>query len=412
MAHDSNLIISSPVSVEMDVQPVLGVIGTNHELCISGNINPLAKKKPVNIPGKVSVTDAERKSVNYGIVIPELTISSSRPEPGEPWSHAKPTSDYRVLDFDGYSHNSVPPVAIGWNSGVAGDAQPVDWANSDTAAIVLFVGRSSRHHVTGGIELSDLKFDTRELSELYFWVALMTGNNLYLKRSDRTLAQIVSSEYEAVLFYIRAASGHSADFNGELAGIADDYTFQVFIGTTSRDGMTSRDIYSITRIFSLNCAGGMDVRDFGNVIAPWDKLLTVNMTTDARISLIGTGSFRRYEFVSDSISEFVRGVLSESSVQSFVYFVELQYIGPSGGFPEGSGYVDHKTIVGGTAISVGSGASVTKTINLNGIEFFATIDQTVVLAVNIMGARTAASTKKNLKTRSYLIQANGQIYIG
>lgn len=74
----SNGIIYAPVNSD-DVGAVIGV--TTHDwgpLCASGNIKMWAKFKPVKIDTPATITEAQRKAVNYGIAnIPYFTLGAN-----------------------------------------------------------------------------------------------------------------------------------------------------------------------------------------------------------------------------------------------------------------------------------------------------------------------------------------------
>lgn len=135
----SNGIVKAPVSFA-DVNAALG---TNHtdlgHLCSDEHINKFARYKSVRYPEVGMITDANRRSVNHGIVLPEpVRISSSlAPSSSEfqaairqacelDWGYNPPnggaSAPYRLTDFanaetptnDGYYHRAVPPIQVNY----------------------------------------------------------------------------------------------------------------------------------------------------------------------------------------------------------------------------------------------------------------------------------------------------------
>lgn len=383
-----------------------GDLGT---LCVFPAINPLAKYKPVDLALYTELTDAQRKTVNYGTGVPELINDEKKPLDGDEWYHVKPTTVGRLLDFDGYAHRATPGVGIGWNSGSAGSVSPIDWANSESAAVVFFMIHDAIGFVPGSMEMSDLKLGSLDLTQLYFWVAVMAGNNVYLKRSDRSIGAIMSesqsSRLEVLMLYIRTTSTHDADFNGELRSISSDFTMQAFVGSDSPYGQQLTDVRDIPYKYSLNCRNHMDVQNFGNIVAPWDKLLTASITTIPLLVLLNTGAYRHYEFQAAGAATFVRGTIEEQSVQAFVYKVTGHFMtGQSGqgGFV-GAEIVVEKDFVLDNAMSVPSGGSSVQPLGLMYQGVFAPIGETNIVTIRVRGARTAASTFKDLCNGSYVI---------
>lgn len=120
-------IITAPVSIA-DVKSVLNAnsndLGT---LCVNGNINRWSKHKPVKYTKISELTEAEFASTGYGfnndssssysglkkyangdiqIVNYKYILITKLPE------YIKPTSYFRLTDFDGYCHKAAEPILI------------------------------------------------------------------------------------------------------------------------------------------------------------------------------------------------------------------------------------------------------------------------------------------------------------
>lgn len=127
MAHSGGLIYvdstttpATGVSV-YDVQQVLNVssndVGT---LCVHNNIKQWAKRKPIRVAQVAPITDAQRKSANYGFNINASSITGTpaaiATSNAATWYYQKPaggaSSPYRLSDFNGYSHNVVCPFSM------------------------------------------------------------------------------------------------------------------------------------------------------------------------------------------------------------------------------------------------------------------------------------------------------------
>ena len=135
----SNGIVTAPVSFA-DVNSALG---TNHTdlgtICKDGRINRFARFKPVRYPEVGMITDANRKSVNHGLVLPaavelsaqsfgnnSTTYTAIRSACEGDWGYNAPNggvnAPYRLTDFanaehpssDGYYHRAVPPIQVNY----------------------------------------------------------------------------------------------------------------------------------------------------------------------------------------------------------------------------------------------------------------------------------------------------------
>ena len=113
--------ISAPISLHADVYPVLGVAktGTYYDIgwvCSNahGRTNKWSRNKPVRVNTQQALTDAQMKSVNFGLQMPSYypqdfkgainnaTYTYLPPRPGTDWC--------RITDFNNYSHIAVSPL--------------------------------------------------------------------------------------------------------------------------------------------------------------------------------------------------------------------------------------------------------------------------------------------------------------
>ena len=135
----SNGIVTAPVSFA-DVNAALS---TNHtdlgHLCSDERINKFARFKPVRYPEGGLITDANRKSVCHGLVLPaavelsgqafgenSTTYAAIRQACEGDWGYNPPnggaSAPYRLADFanaehpssEGYYHKAVPPIQVNY----------------------------------------------------------------------------------------------------------------------------------------------------------------------------------------------------------------------------------------------------------------------------------------------------------
>lgn len=135
----SNGIVTAPVSFA-DVNAALS---TNHtdlgHLCSDERINKFARYKSVRFPEAGLITDADRKSVCHGLVLPaavelseqafgnnSATYAAIRQACEGDWGYNPPnggaSAPYRLTDFanaehpssEGYYHNAVPPIIVNY----------------------------------------------------------------------------------------------------------------------------------------------------------------------------------------------------------------------------------------------------------------------------------------------------------
>ena len=163
MAYDSNTKkVTAPIRVG-DVADALGESSLSiGDLCSSSAINMWAKYKPVQYANWGILTEAERKSANFGIVVsgydPSASLDSNMSKMHQvSFSYAKPyggaSSPYRLLDFDGYKHNAVPnPYAS------LGGTDIIAFYNDSAFAEGGLTGLSVRYSDTNteGVDLTDM----------------------------------------------------------------------------------------------------------------------------------------------------------------------------------------------------------------------------------------------------------------
>ena len=95
------------------VTEVAGVLARDVGLlCTSPNINKWAKYKPVEVNKFLSINNTDRYNANHGFALSWNTQTTNIPaqlidlvnKTGPSWTYARPTTWFRILDFDGYKH--------------------------------------------------------------------------------------------------------------------------------------------------------------------------------------------------------------------------------------------------------------------------------------------------------------------
>lgn len=113
----NNGFINRPVLMEAstgDIEKALGeTSGDLGTLCTSSKINKWAKFKPIVFAQVEPLTEAQFRSVNYGLTAPsqKTNVTSTM---NDTWAYTKPSgassSPYRQTDFEHYSHNAKNPI--------------------------------------------------------------------------------------------------------------------------------------------------------------------------------------------------------------------------------------------------------------------------------------------------------------
>lgn len=183
MSH-SNGKITAPVSFA-DVNAVLGASHTDlAAICKDSQINKFARYKPISYPSGGLLTEAQRRSVAHGIVMPTPVTGSAlnanlvEEAASYDWGYTKPSgganSPYRLHDFGntvslnsiGYNHNCVPPIQCvypkdGWTFMRGGSARnliinfDLDPSNdTDSGDSNL----QATDFIAGGLNLNEWKF--------------------------------------------------------------------------------------------------------------------------------------------------------------------------------------------------------------------------------------------------------------
>lgn len=200
-----NGILTGPIETA-EIAECIGVASRDvRTLCTSDNIKMWAKYKPADVDSMGVLTEEERAAASYGIEEnTEYSIVGSESwseaftnaENGiYSWGYKKPTTKYRMLDFDGYNHNAVCPLFFE----AAGEGY-------------VRVGIETESSLpTGNIKLSDLTGlqSMANLTDSYFGV-------LYKKNGGSTVYMIFDDENGNGLYPCYDANGNAMSYSIEL----------------------------------------------------------------------------------------------------------------------------------------------------------------------------------------------------
>ena len=187
------MIVTKPICIPGNVTQALGTNNADvGAVCTSPNINIWARKKPVrlaDVPGEI--TEAQRKSVNYGLRLdaffqvelsqvtigPYLHFREAYPpqDPDQPvWvNYDKPRGKatynewYRLLDFDGYDTEAKLPLRL-----LKFDNNPKTYGNK-AYAVAYFEDNGSESTMLNYTDLQAKDGSrTYDMSQMYIGVAL------------------------------------------------------------------------------------------------------------------------------------------------------------------------------------------------------------------------------------------------
>lgn len=144
----SNGKITAPITIS-NVKECLSESTYNlGKLCTSSKINKWAKYKPVQFTSVTSISDQSRYEVNYGIDVNSaysldiaslFTKAASNPD----WAYIKPTSYFRLGDFDKYNHKAEQPYRYSFP-----DSDTTNTSTFSTTFYIRINGNSEINPVT------------------------------------------------------------------------------------------------------------------------------------------------------------------------------------------------------------------------------------------------------------------------
>lgn len=178
----TRIYVDSDSGTGLTISEIKSVLGESSldlgTLCKSSKVNPLAKYKPVNVASWGELTEAQRKTAEYGIGPTEYSTNEDTAIT-KMWAYEKPTSYFRALDFDGYRH----------------DAKFGLWAKDGSVSMISTSGTmllmsGSRE---GDLSLADFLASFTAFKDWYLCVVIKNGNYTYYKTTSKTIGEMTGS---------------------------------------------------------------------------------------------------------------------------------------------------------------------------------------------------------------------------
>ena len=210
MPHN-NEILTAPLHFKNDIGYIVGTgSGDNDTNVLQGNINKWSKYKPVRHSKIGSITEADRKSVNYGLKISKftnLTALINGIAGGTEWSYQRPTVNdpHRSTDFVPYNPSSSTPYAgNGYNKNARcfiEEAQvPSNYTQGFGGAVLRLYMTPQVQLPSGTVHWSDLtnlNDESIELDDCYFGALFVKGTSyMYLTSSSKLNSNSYVAEIE------------------------------------------------------------------------------------------------------------------------------------------------------------------------------------------------------------------------
>lgn len=353
--QDENGIVRKPIGLH-EMKRILGTINADTGvICTSGNINYLAKYKPVKHSTEGAISEQERKVISYGTYVPALNLvtvgGKSIIEDGSPWFADLPrgkehNEPFRVMDFEGYVHSGIGKDPLQWNIGNVDHKQvvPIDWRNTDSVSFAIYL-----EGVNDNVTLRDVLYKSTAsggpsfdaYDSLYIWVGIvcLDGKTQYYKRSDKTVGQLISQG--SSIGALTTITVNKSDFPNMT--VYGEYKIQIFVGSITSGGtmLVTENPANIYNKQSLNYGGGEDCVKLNYTYLPWDTNLKA-----APMSPVPTPvrSGNQCTFNSNIILGYMRyPYLSDFYEEKFETQVDM-IIGTSGGTSYTKTVLNAKTI--------------------------------------------------------------------
>lgn len=265
--HNGNK-ITAPISLHGDVYPVLGIAPSGAmydvaEACTSSKVNGWSKVKPVRFDTPQELTDAQRKSIGYGI---KMNAKTDVYElfTQEEWVYERPilgTHWCRLTDFDGYYQNAVAPVTAEFpadNFVVNGETVVGSLgytANAVITPIIKFNSSVSYYDSQLCVSFTDIITDNNILNNYYPVIVLRylvnAAYHYAVSRMDRPIGSINGGVVE----YFNIDLGQIP----ELADAPTGTTIDIALAMTQIDDINTMEAYKVYidrplhNYISLNC---------------------------------------------------------------------------------------------------------------------------------------------------------------
>lgn len=272
---NSNGIISKPIDLKADIATVLGESSTNlGTLCKSAKVNKFSRVKPIIYASVVELTDAQRKSKNYGLTI--LGGSHGTMNIGHtPWTYNKPNGETpcRMSDFANYNHKATSPIkSIYWPE------QMVSGGATDNFTFdVNFSFRGADESETM------LGLDDVLPSDYYFALILTNGSKYYVKTSTQTM--------QYMLDLASSNRGYGVSINMGDAGFSTGDTVKAILCMADREITANYDNPTQATFYSLEAEADIDRKEYTLTKVYWVYGMKVTLTQNVTKSVSSSTGF-------------------------------------------------------------------------------------------------------------------------
>lgn len=305
MAH-SGTTITAPVQILGDLQPVLGTSYTGLGQIIAGknsggaylvDINKWAKNKPVQYTSVAPLTYDQRRAASFGLTWDGAYLADSN------FGYTRPTSYFRLRDFDGYDHNSS--MRLGLRNTVAAATFTPDNMTSNIS-LQLTGGRNDASF----IGLMDLK------TTLFANWKKVTLQLTKPGGRSALIAQLTTIDLDNFADTgggnFSYSYGQLAKFGrcGDTSGTADTFTLDALL-THNTGGTFLATNNPIRCVLSSNVGGAL--------FRVWN---TTSRQTSLRIGTSSTGSYNQTFDYYNSVIEGRVMVLDLTSATKFFFTTE------------------------------------------------------------------------------------------
>lgn len=156
-------VLTAPITTA-NLMAALGRAGGVGYVIKNGRINPMAKYKAVKSSKTSPLTNSDRAAVRYGLVAPGDYYPNSKAIPTS-WTYDRPTAGqpnewFRVLDFNGYDINALPPLALDMQSGgglkVGGGFAIILWKDSYVNTYGTIIGTSGKWYSDRSLSVQEI----------------------------------------------------------------------------------------------------------------------------------------------------------------------------------------------------------------------------------------------------------------
>lgn len=211
MSVENGTKITAPVNIQ-DVSRMLGEVALDvGALCTSDKICKYSRFKPYAFGNMLPLTDAQRKSANYGMTPKFIKIITAPTDdmgiaPWEQW--IKPSEDgwKRLSDFNGYTHNAKKSVTSVNIHSTAGEQYTTPIYSDGTAREEGLIGEVGIENVPG-LRFEDFTISNQNIGDMYLTIVLMSqdagGVGIWVAQSDMPMREYANETARVYMWTTR-----------------------------------------------------------------------------------------------------------------------------------------------------------------------------------------------------------------